>query len=105
MEEPNLSYIKNLSKGEISFEMEILNVLKEELQDDINSYYDYFDRKNLKQTKLFVHRIKHKMGILGLEKSYEITNRFEKSLSNSDIKDQIYFESMLPIMINFLKTV
>jgi len=105
LEQPNLLYIKKLSKGEISFENEILNILKEELEEDINNYFSFFEKSDFKKAKLFVHRIKHKMIILGLEKSYKITNEFEKNLINLDFKDKEYFESVLPIMLEFLKTV
>ena len=105
MEQPNLSYIKKLSKGDLSFEKDILGIIKEELQGEIDNYYKCFKDNDLKKTKVFVHRIKHKMSILGLEKSYEIMNTFENSFNNSNLERQEYFESMLPIMIKYLKTV
>jgi hypothetical protein len=42
------------------------------------------------------------MGLLGLEKSYEKANNFENGLRESDLGEQSYFESVLPIMIEFL---
>jgi hypothetical protein len=105
MEHPNLSYIKKLSKGDVAFEKDILDIVKEELQSEINNYHQYFKENNLLKAKIFVHRIKHKMSILGLNKSYEITNTFENSFKNTELEHQEYFESMLPIMINYLKTV
>jgi len=105
MEEPNLSYVQKLSKGDASFQESVLAIIKEELEGEINNYFKFLEEKNLDKTKLFVHRIKHKMSILGLEKSYEITNTFEKGILNSNFEHQEYFESMLPVMIKFLKTV
>lgn len=105
MEQPNLSYIKKLSKGDLSFQKEILGIIKEELEGEINNYYKYFKDNNLVKTKVYVHRIKHKMSILSLEKSYEITNTFENSFKKSKFEHQDYFESMLPIMLNYLKTI
>lgn len=105
MEQPNLSYIIKLSKGEISFQNDILKILNEELQDEINYYYNYFKLEDFKKVKVYVHRIKHKMSILGLNKSFEITNNFENDLRDLDFKHQEYFESILPIMINYLKTI
>jgi hypothetical protein len=104
MEKPNLSYIEKLSKGDVSFQKDILNIVKEELQVEIDNYYTYFKAKDFKKAKVFVHRIKHKMSILSLEKSYEITNSFENDLRESNFKHQKYFESMLPVMTNYLKT-
>ena len=104
MEEPNLAYIKKIAKGSVSFEKDILNIVNEELEGEIESYYSYFEAGDLKKAKIYVHRIKHKMMILGLEKSYEITNNYENDLRESNFTHQKYFESMLPIMINYLKT-
>lgn len=51
-----------------------------------------------------MHRIKHKMSILSLEKSYEITNNYENNLREKNFDGQEYFENMLPIMVNFLNS-
>lgn len=103
MEEPNLSYVNKLSKGDLEFEKSILSIVKEELTSEVDNYYLNLKEKNYVKTKLFVHRIKHKMSILGLEESYEITNIYENSIKTLDFKNQDYFEKMLPIMLNFLK--
>lgn len=103
MEAPNLSYVKKLSKGDLKFENSILQIVKEELHTEIDNYYNFLKLKNYTKTKVFVHRIKHKMSILGLEKSYEITNDFENSIITGNFKNQEYFERMLPIMLSFLE--
>lgn len=105
MEQPNLSYINKLSKGDVSFQKEILGIIKEEFEGEINNYYKYLKDDNFDKAKVYVHRIKHKMSILSLEKSYEITNTFENSFMTSKLEHQEYFEKMLPIMLNYLKTV
>ncbi|TVZ56426.1 hypothetical protein OD91_1711 [Lutibacter sp. Hel_I_33_5] len=102
MEEPNLSYIKTISKGDFDFEKKIITIIKEELFTEIDDYYRFFKESDLKKTKEIVHRIKHKMVILGLEKSYELTNDFENSLREEKIINQKYFESMLPLMKNYI---
>lgn len=104
METPNLSYVEKISKGDISFQNDILAIVKEELQEEIDKYYQYFGDENYAKAKVYVHRIKHKMSILGLEKSYEITNNYENDLRGANFTHQAYFESILPIMINYLKT-
>jgi len=103
VEQPNLSYINELSSGDEQFRDQIIRVLKEELFLDVESYYKHIQNEDLKKTKEVVHRIKHKMSILGLEKSYKITNDFENNLANSSIKDKIYFENILPVMLDFVK--
>lgn len=103
MEQPNLSYINALSKGDDEFKKQVIAVLKEELSGEIESYFLYIENRDLKKTKEFVHRIKHKMSILGLEKSYKITNDFENNLADNSIENKEYFENALPAMLDFLK--
>jgi len=105
LEKPNLLYLKNISKGDASFENKIIDILNEEFQEEVNYYYYYFKSKDYNKVKIYVHRIKHKMSILGLEKSYKLTNIFENSIRNLDFENQEYFENMLPIMLQFLKSI
>lgn len=104
MEQPNLSYIENISKGDIEFEETLIQIINEELSCEIDNYYKFFQENNLEKVKLYIHRIKHKMIILGLEKSYELTNTYENSIKIKNFKNQKHFESLLPVMLNFLKT-
>ena len=61
-------------------------------------------QNDLKNAALFVHRIKHKMSILGLQKSYEITNSFENEMRDGgNLEKKEYFEKVLPLMKNFLE--
>ncbi len=103
MEQPNLSYIKRLSKGKKAFEENIINIVKEELTEEIKNYFKFISESNFKKTRESVHRIKHKMSILGLEKSYEITNTFENNLREGSIENRDYFENILPVMTTFLE--
>lgn len=103
MEQPNLSYINALSKGDEEFKKQVTAVLKEELSGEIEGYFLYIKNNDFKKTKEIVHRIKHKMSILGLEKSYKITNEFENNLADNSIENKEYFESVLPVMLAFLK--
>lgn len=103
MEKPNLSYIKKLSNGDTAFEKNIINIIKEEFFDEIKNYHHFLKDKNFKKTQETVHKIKHKIGILGLEKSYEITNTFENNLREGNLEQKEYFESMLPVITAFLE--
>lgn len=104
MEKPNFSYIDKMANGDKSFRNKIVEVLKQELPEEINNYRNYMSQNDLKNAALFVHRIKHKMSILGLEKSYEITNSFENEMkSTGNLEKKEYFEKVLPLMKNFLE--
>ena len=102
MESPNLNYIKNLSGGDLDFEGKIIEIVKKELPEEINFYERLVSEENFKETAEIVHKLKHKISILGLEKSYKIAVDFEKNLldENKVLKEE--FEKILTSMTNFI---
>lgn len=86
MEQPNLLYIKNISENDIDFENTLLDVLKSEFLDEQAAFKNNISENKLKEASLIVHKLKHKIGLLGLEKGYEIATLFENQLKNNDIK-------------------
>ncbi|WP_139959828.1 Hpt domain-containing protein [Flavicella sediminum] len=85
METPNLNYIIELSGGDLEFQAKIVDVLKKEFPEELNLYKETAKTKDFKKTAGIVHKIKHKISILGLEKGYEQANQYEKELiSNKD---------------------
>ena len=105
MEKPNLSYIQQLSGGEKSFEQTLINVIKEEFPLEKLTYFDNINKKDLKKTAESVHKLKHKISILGLEKGYEKANNFERNLKDNFLNGQDDFEGILLAITNYLKTV
>lgn len=105
METPNFSYIDKLSGGDAGFKTQIIEVLKQELPEEIDNYYQHMSQNNLDGASQFVHRLKHKMSILGLEESYEITNTFENELKNTgNLEKKAYFEEVLALMKSFIES-
>ena len=86
METPNLDYIKELSGGDIAFEESILNVLKKEFPIEHTTFLKNFKKENFKEAANNVHKIKHKISILGLTKGLELASAFEKDLNRRDTK-------------------
>ncbi|MEE9408403.1 MAG: Hpt domain-containing protein [Polaribacter sp.] len=84
MEIPNLLYIKELSGGDISFEESIITILKKEFPEEVLLFSENFKNKNYTETANNVHKIKHKISILGLEKGLEkgleLASKFEMEL-------------------------
>ena len=102
MEQPNLSYIENLSGGDKSFEQKLIAIIKEEFPNEKKTYFENITANNYKLTAENVHKLKHKISILDLEKSYEIAMAFENNLLEGNTKLQIEFESILLIITNYL---
>ncbi len=104
MEQPNSSYLDAFAKGDDAFKKQLLEILRTELVEDIDLYFENLNKKDYPKAKLYVHRIKHKMGMLGLEKSYSLANKYEHGLVEANLEQQEYFESMLPIMTDYLNS-
>jgi HPt (histidine-containing phosphotransfer) domain-containing protein len=103
METPNLSYINQLADGSQEFKNQVINVLKRELITDIETYNDSITKKDLKATAEIVHKLKNKISLLSLEKSYNIAQDFENNLKNNSIILHKEFEEILEIMNDFVK--
>ncbi|SNR16503.1 Hpt domain-containing protein [Tenacibaculum jejuense] len=101
-EQPNLNYISELSGGDKEFEAKMLSILKSELPEEVNTYNNHVEKQDFKQIAEIVHKIKHKISILGLEKSYESAVAYEKELLEGDMKGHTDFLELLTKMSNFL---
>jgi HPt (histidine-containing phosphotransfer) domain-containing protein len=89
LETPNLKYLKKISGGDKDFEKKILAVLKLEFSVDFSAIKINFEANNFEQLLLGIHKIKNKMGILGMEKSIEIAMKCEESI-NKGKKENCY---------------
>ena len=103
IEQPNISYIKNMSGGDLSFEKKIIAIIKEEFPTEKEVYFKNFNDKSFILAAGNVHKLKHKISILGLEKSYEVAVAFEHNLleGNTDLNQE--FESILNNITNYLQ--
>jgi HPt (histidine-containing phosphotransfer) domain-containing protein len=104
-EKPNLLYLKEISGGDVEFEEKLLKIVKKELPEEINDYKNFLNENNFKQAAELVHKIKHKISILGLEKSYQVAIDYEENLKLDNLSLKMEFEEILNSMISFIKTV
>lgn len=103
MEQPNLNYIQNMSGGDTSFEQKLIAIIKEEFPEEKEVYLNNLKNKNYKLAASNVHKLKHKISILGLEKSYDTAVAFENNLLEGDSTLQDEFKSILTVITNYLK--
>ena len=108
METPNLDYIIQLADGSQEFIDEVISVLKKEIITETETYLKSITEKNYKATAEIVHKIKHKISLLSLEKSYYIAQEFENNLKNN-LKNnsntlQQEFENILDIINDYVKS-
>ena len=102
MATPNLSYIRELSGGDQEFESRLIGVLKKELPQEIDRFHKHIRQKNLRKAAEDVHKIKHKMSILGMVESYSLSEKFEDELKREHLNLHGDFVNILQKMIIFL---
>ena len=94
MDTPNFKYIQELSEGDDAFEKQLISILKKELPQEIMDYKNYSQLSDYKQMAASVHKLKHKISILGLEEGYEIASSFEENLKKKQLDFQKDFEKI-----------
>ena len=102
MEQPNFSYIDELSGGDEVFKQKLISIIKTEFPEEKAVYFKNIESKNFKEAAENVHKLKHKISILGLEKSYEVAVNFENNLIQNNEVGKIEFEDVLQTITNFL---
>lgn len=103
MELPNLTYIKELSGGDKAFENQILGVIKSEFPKETEQYYAMLKKQDFQQLAASVHKLRHKISILGLEKDYALASTYEDQLKQHELGLQGDFEMILHKIHNFLE--
>ena len=104
IEEPNLSYINQLSGGDEAFKTKLITIIKTEFPQEKTIYFKNLTAKNFKEASENVHKLKHKISILGLEKSYAIAADFENNLKKNKEVGKEEFDNILQAITDFLNT-
>jgi len=105
MERPNRKYLEELSDGDIAFENTIISIIKKEFPVEVQEYQNSIKTSDFIKTAEHVHKLKHKISILGLEKGYELATEFEKELKSGMKIQRISFEKILNQMSIYLNTI
>ncbi len=104
METPNKSYIDNLCRGDRAFETKLVAVIKSELPEEIKVYNEAFVSTNFKELAEAVHKLKHKISILGLEKGYALAAQYENEIHDEQLELSQNFDEILDSMTEYIKT-
>lgn len=104
-EAPNLNYIKQLSGGDKDFEKQLIQVLKDEFPLEKKEYYNNLKNNELIKTAENVHKLKHKISILGLEKSHELARQYENELREGSSITSAQFNQILDVISNFIEEI
>lgn len=101
---PNSTYIDSLSGGDAVFKQKLIDVINKEFPEEKEAYYACYKANKYIKAAENVHKLKHKISILGLEKSYYIAVDYENNLKegNTDLHDK--FEEILQTMTAYIMT-
>lgn len=100
-EQPNLSYINSLAGDDPEFRAALVTTIQRELPEEIAVYRESLSNKDYKAAAAHVHKLKHKVSILGLEKSYYLAENFEEELKNNQTGMAAEFDAVLTTMQSF----
>lgn len=103
-EEPNIDYVKDIANGDIAFETQLIDIIRNELPFEIKEFQQNFDSKHYLRAAENVHKLKHKINIFGLSKGYIVATDFEKELKKSSFSNYIIFKEILLTIENYVKT-
>lgn len=102
MEQANSDYINELSGDNAEFRKKVVAILKKELPEEVTTYYDQIQNKDYLLAADSVHKLKHKISILGLKKSYYIAEEFEDNLKDNSTELKSDFDVILKIMQDYV---
>ena len=95
MDTPNFKYIKELSDGDKEFEGKVISILKREFPEELNRFLQNHKRRDYKKSAEDVHKLKHKISILGLVNGYHIAVAFENELK---LESDSLYDSFMEVM-------
>lgn len=102
MEQANSEYIDQLSGDNAEFRKKLIGILQRELPEEVETYQSQIQNHNYLLAADSVHKLKHKIAMLGLDKSYYIAEQFEDNLKEDSTVLQSDFEMILEIMKEFV---
>lgn len=104
MEEPNINYIVELADGDNEFKQKFISILQEELPAEKNEYISIVEQKDYQSASSLVHKIKHKISVLGMTDSHKLAVAHEEELKVNDLSNSKEFIRILDTMEKFLNT-
>ena len=104
-EEANLKYIDEIAGGDQEFRAKFIAILKAEFPLEMDEYQSNLGRKEHRKASENVHKIKHKINVLGLHEAHGLAARHEAALRNNDDTLSREFETVLEYITTYLKTI
>lgn len=94
-EQANINYILELAAGSKEFEQKLIQIIKNEFPEEKSIFLDNYQNQRYIQTAENVHKLKNKIGMMGLENGYQVAIDFEKELRKN--KSSLFPKFMLTL--------
>ena len=104
-ERPNLNYIAALAGEDIEFQERFIQIVKTEFPQEIALYYKHIKLNDFLAASHDVHKIKHKINIIGLDQSHALASQYEEELRDGKTDMQLQFDGVLKLMENYIKRI
>lgn len=104
METPNMNYLDQLAGDDLKFRSEFIAILKSEFPLERSEYEAAIKQLDWDKAKELVHKMKHKISILGLSGAYAIAGRYEEDLIQKNNQYQSAFSCILDSMESYINT-
>jgi hypothetical protein len=103
-EQPNLDYVHRLTDGDTLLKQRLIAVMVSDFQADYTEYKKASAEFDFKKIITFVHRLKHKIGFLGMEYSFQIAHKYEEELYKNEVRLAPEFEYIMTQIEDFINT-
>ena len=102
-EQPNLDYFNQIADGDEVIINTLTSILINEFPEQLDSYNKCISDLNYEEAAEALHKLKHKIGLLGLENGYKIANDYEHNLREHNLQNKTEIEAILKNITNFIK--
>ena len=102
---PNLDYIDEISDNDLIFKNKIIAIIKREFPLEKNEFFKKIQGKEYLLAAENVHKLKHKINMLGLKKGYEVAVKLENELKEENNKSFNDFIIVLKTIDNYLNNI
>lgn len=100
---PSLDYLHELAPHDEGFRNRLLNVLVTEFPGEFESYSNAVEKQEWKAAVTYLHKLKHKIGILGMPELHALAELHEVDLENGSLPLHKQVMAGLQIIDQFLK--
>ena len=104
-EKANLNYIDEIAGDDQEFRSKFIAILKAEFPLEKEEYQRNMQRHNYQKASENVHKLKHKINVMGLHQSHTLAVRHESELRNNTNTLSTKFEAVLNYIDAYLKTI